>query len=110
MDANLEEFGERNPRTDERSWSDLWKEDKKAFFFTGKTGDYDEAEELYYQFQDIRMRVAEPGKDFIGQLGWAGMVAILGSQAVAGIMKVSPIIKQKILNKNSCPYYNTQTA
>ena len=68
----------------------------RNIFFTSPPEKYKEAVKLKQQLSDIRMRVAEPGKDIIGQFGWSGMVAMMGSQVIAGLMKITPELWRKL--------------
>ena len=68
-------------------------------FFANPPEKYKEAVKLSQNLIDIHMKAAEPGRDIIGQLGWTGLVTIVGSQAIAGAMSVSPSIWQKITTK-----------
>ncbi len=99
MDANFREYGNINPDVDERTWLEYFKQEGLwKTLITGPTkGIYDEAEKLQYQLSDIRMRVAEPGKDFIGQVGWTGMVIVLGYQGINALYKGGMTIENRVV-------------
>lgn len=99
MDANFREYGNINPDVDERSWLEYYRQEGIwKTLITGPTkGIYDEAEKLQYQLSDIRMRVAEPGKDFIGQVGWTGMVIVLGYQGINALYKGGMTIENRVI-------------
>ncbi len=44
---------------------------------------------------DIATKVAEPGKDLIGQLGWKGMILLTGAQVTDAIYRSGLVIKEK---------------
>jgi len=54
---------------------------------------------LMTQLQNIPVTTTEKFNDIVSQIGWLGLASILGYETVAGIMKVSPIILEKIKNK-----------
>lgn len=66
-------------------------------FFANPPEKYKEAVNLERQSIDILQRVAEPGKDFIGQVGWAGMAIVMGTQAVNALYKGGMVVENKII-------------
>ncbi|MBA7500271.1 hypothetical protein ES704_03026 [subsurface metagenome] len=99
MDTNFEKYKDINPDVDERTWLEYYKQEGLwKTLITGPTeGIYDEAEELQRQLSDIRMRVAEPGKDFIGQVGWAGVAIVMGYQGINALYKGGMTIENKVI-------------
>jgi len=66
-------------------------------FFTAPPEKYKEAVKLKQYLSDIRTRVAEPGKDLIGQFGWTGMVVMMGYQAVDAIYKGGMVVEDRVI-------------
>lgn len=66
-------------------------------FFVNPPEKYKEAVKFHQQLIDIHMKRAEPGRDLIGQFGWAGMVAIMGTQAIDMLHKTGMVIENKVI-------------
>ena len=99
MEANFEKFKDINPDIDERTWKEYYKEEGfwKTLITGPSKGKYDEAIKLRNQLIDIAQKVAEPGKDIIGQLGWSGMVVMMGTQAVNAIYKGGMVVENRVI-------------
>ena len=68
-------------------------------FFVSPPKKYKEAVNLRQQLVDIHMRVAEPGKDIIGQFGWVGLITAMGFQVLPLISKLPSVTLNKIAYK-----------
>ena len=94
MQSNLEKYGSINPP---RDWKKAFKEEgilKTALI--GPSEKYGQAESIRRGFIDIIIKKESPGADLISSIGWKGMILFIGSQAIAGLMDVTPEIWRKL--------------
>ena len=97
IQSNLEKYGSISPPVD---WKKAWKEEGKLkTALIGPSEKYGKAESVRRGFVDIAIKKESPGADFLSSLGWAGMVAIMGSQVVAGIIGGAPTLLRKLTIK-----------
>ena len=68
-------------------------------FFVNPPEKYKEAVNLQQQLTNIHMKVAEPGKDIIGQFGWTGLITMMGWQILPLISKLPSATLNKIAFK-----------
>jgi len=99
LQANWDKFKNINPDIDERTWKEYYKQEGfwKTLITGPSKGKYDEAIKLRNQLIDIAQKVSEPGADIIGQLGWSGMVIMMGAQAVGAIYKGGMVVENKVI-------------
>ncbi|MBA7549919.1 hypothetical protein ES705_42422 [subsurface metagenome] len=94
MQSNLEKYGSISPP---RDWKKAFKEEgilKTALI--GPSEKYGQAESIRRGFIDIIIKKESPGADLISSIGWKGMVLFIGSQAVAGLMEITPAIWREL--------------
>lgn len=60
---------------------------------------YDKAIKLEQQFRDIYWKMANPTADLIGQIGWTGLVGLLGYQVLPLISKLPSVALNKLAYK-----------
>jgi len=94
MQSNLEKYKSINPPKD---WKKAFKEEgilKTAFI--GPSEKYGQAESVLRGLEDIIIKKESPGADLLSSIGWKGMVLLMGSQVVAGLIDITPEIWRKL--------------
>jgi len=104
IQANKEKYGSINPPV---NWKKSWKEGKLKTIFVGPSTKYGQAESMLRGFEDILIKKESPGADKLSSIGFKGMVLLMGAQAVAGAIDITPQIwnklKVKVTNR-AIPY------
>ena len=94
IQSNLQKYGSINPPKD---WKKAWKEEgifKTALI--GPSDKYSKATSLLKGLEDIIIKKESPGADLLSSIGWKGMVLLMGSQVVAGLIDITPEIWRKL--------------